>query len=206
MHSFEALFVQNGLRRIAGVDEAGRGPLAGPVVAAAVVFPHDSPFFQEEKIRDSKSLTPKKRQEKYWEILAHGRVGVGVISGKLIDELNILQASLLAMRHAILTLSVTPEAVLIDGIHGVHDLPKQIEQVPIIDGDRKSISIAAASIVAKVTRDKMMEDYDKLYPQYGFSQHKGYATALHRAALAAYGPSPIHRFSFEPVARCHTVP
>lgn len=197
--SFERLFLENGFRRIAGVDEAGRGPLAGPVVAAAVVLPPYSPLLDSPEIRDSKSLTPRMREKNYWEILAQARVGIGIVSEKEIDELNILRASLLAMRKAVLALSATPEVLLIDGLHGLGELP--LEQVPIVDGDCKVMSIAAASVLAKVTRDRMMEDYDTQFPEYGFSKHKGYPTAEHLNSLRAHGPSPIHRRSFEPVAR-----
>ena len=201
MASFEELFHKNGFSQIAGVDEAGRGPLAGPVVASAVMFPRFSPVFSStEEIRDSKSLTPKMREAKYWEIISTARVGVGIVSETEIDEINILRASLRAMRKALLSLTATPDLVLIDGISFVENLP--LEQLPIVDGDRKVISIAAASIVAKVTRDKIMENYDRLFPQYGFSKHKGYPTPEHLKLLDQHGPSPIHRVSFGPVSRC----
>ncbi len=202
MASFEQLFQKNGFRQIAGVDEVGRGPLAGPVVACAVMFPSESDFFNLplSEIKDSKSLTPKMREKKYWEILSCACVGLGMVGEKEIDTLNIFQATLLAMRKAVLSLTRTPDVVLIDGPHQMKGV-YPFEQVPIIDGDKKSISIAAASIVAKVVRDKLMEDYDQKFPEYGFSQHKGYGTPLHLSALKRHGPSPIHRRSFEPVAR-----
>ena len=199
MSSLEQLFQKNGFNCIAGVDEVGRGPLAGPVVACAVIFLQNSPIFESSEIRDSKALAPKKREERYWEILKQVRVGIGVVSEKEIDEINILRASLLAMRKAVLALSSTPDVILIDGLHDLDRLP--MEQVAIVEGDRKSISIASASIVAKVTRDKMMEQYDEAFPQYGFAKHKGYPTAEHLAALDQYGLSPIHRRSFGPVAK-----
>ena len=199
MSSLERSLQKNGFRLIAGVDEAGRGPLAGPVVACAVIFPFFSPLFDSAEIRDSKALTPRMREKKYWEILKYARVGVGVVSEKEIDRINILQASLLAMKKAILALSSTPDVILIDGPHDVEGLP--VEQAAIIDGDKKSISVASASIIAKVTRDKMMEDYDLEFPQYGFWKHKGYPTAEHLSSLEKYGPSPIHRTSFRPVAK-----
>jgi ribonuclease HII len=199
MASFERLFQKNGFRRIAGVDEVGRGPLAGPVVACAVMLPDSSPLLDSTDIRDSKSLTPNMRKKKYWEIISISRVGLGVASEKEIDRFNILQASLLAMKRAVFSLSSTPDIILLDGLHAIPGLA--VEQVPIVNGDCKSISIAAASIVAKVTRDKMMENYDQEFPQYGFSKHKGYPTAEHLASLGRHGPSPIHRKSFAPVAR-----
>ena len=199
MSSLERSLQKNGFRLIAGVDEVGRGPLAGPVVACAVIFSFSSPLFDSTEIRDSKALTPKMREKKYWEILGCARVGIGVVSEKVIDQINILQASLLAMRKAVLALPGSPDVLLIDGVHDLKEIP--VEQVAIIDGDRKSISVASASIIAKVTRDKMMEDYDQLFPQYGFSRHKGYPTAEHLSSLREHGPSPIHRTSFEPVAK-----
>lgn len=197
---FEQSFWSNGFCRVAGVDEAGRGPLAGPVVACAVILPPSSSFFKLPEIRDSKSLTPRMREKQYWEILAEARVGVGVVSEQEIDAMNIWNASLFAMRKAVLALSVTPDVLLVDGPHAIKDFPF-IEQVPVVDGDKKVMSIAVASIVAKVTRDRMMEAYDVRFPGYGFSKHKGYPTAEHLSCLRAHGPSPIHRRSYEPVAK-----
>lgn len=180
---------------MAGVDEVGRGPLAGPVVAAACMIPEK---IHLKGIRDSKLLSPERRKKLFWEIITHTLVGVGVVSEKEIDRINILNASLLAMRKAVLALSVTPGFLLIDG-HLKIDLP--IPQAPIVAGDSKLISVGAASIVAKVTRDQMMETYDLQYPHYGFRYHKGYPTEAHVAALEEHGPCPIHRMTFAPVAR-----
>lgn len=176
---------------ICGIDEAGRGPLAGPVVAGAVVLPKDCDILY---LNDSKQLSEKKREELY-EIIMEKAVaaGVGIVSPQVIDEINILQATYEAMRMAIGKLSVAPDLLLNDAVK----IPEvSIRQVPIIKGDAKSISIAAASILAKVTRDRMMYEYDKLYPEYGFAGHKGYGSASHMAAIRAYGPCPIHRMTF----------
>ncbi len=196
---FETTLRQNGFRLLAGVDEVGRGPLAGPVVAAACIIPET---VRLEGIKDSKALSAKARRKLFWKIIAHTLVGIGVVSEQEIDRINILRASLLAMREAVLALPVTPDLLLIDGRFGV-DLP--IRQVPVIRGDEKLISIGAASIVAKVTRDEMMQSYDLQYPHYGFRRHKGYPTRDHLAALDRYGPSPIHRLSFRPVERLVSV-
>lgn len=199
MNLIEKSFHKNGVSKIAGVDEVGRGPLAGPVVACALMLYPDSSLFKTKEIRDSKALSPKAREEKYWEIVQFARIGLGVVNEREIDEINILQASLLAMRKAVLALSTTPQIVLIDGNQEMGAFP--LEQLAIIDGDKKVLSIAFASIIAKVTRDKMMEKYDQLFPQYGFSKHKGYPTEEHISNLNQFGPSPIHRKSFEPVFR-----
>ncbi|MBI4358494.1 MAG: ribonuclease HII [Candidatus Omnitrophica bacterium] len=188
-----------GFRLLAGVDEVGRGPLAGPVVAAACIIPQ---AVQLKGIRDSKALVPRARKKLFWQIVSRSVVGIGVVGQEEIDRINILKASLLAMRKAVLALSITPDLLLIDG-HLKVDLP--IRQLPVINGDQKLISIGAASIVAKVTRDEMMEVYDRKYPDYGFRHHKGYPTPAHIAALEVHGPSPIHRFSFRPVARFSSV-
>jgi len=190
----ESILRQEGFRLLAGVDEVGRGPLAGPVVAAACIIPSN---VRLEGIRDSKALTPRARRRLFWKIISSSLLGIGVVSEQEIDRINILNASLLAMREAVLALSVTPDLLLIDG-HLKIDLP--IHQIPIIQGDAKIVSIGAASIVAKVTRDEMMEAYDLQYPRYGFKHHKGYPTPAHFAALEECGPSPIHRLSFRPVA------
>ncbi len=176
---------------ICGIDEAGRGPLAGPVVAAAVILPKDCDILY---LNDSKQLSEKKREELYDVILEKAvATGVGIVSPQVIDEINILQATYEAMRMAIGKLSVTPDLLLNDAVK----IPEvSIRQVPIIKGDAKSISIAAASILAKVTRDRMMYEYDKLYPEYGFAGHKGYGCAAHMAAIREYGPCPIHRMTF----------
>ena len=176
---------------ICGIDEAGRGPLAGPVVAAAAVLPKDCQIFY---LNDSKKLSEKKRDFLFDEIKEKAvAYGIGIVSPQVIDEINILQATYEAMRAAISQLNVIPEILLNDAvtIPGV-----DIMQVPIVKGDAKSVSIAAASILAKVTRDRMMMEYDQIYPEYGFAKHKGYGTAAHIAALKEYGPCPIHRRTF----------
>ena len=176
---------------VCGIDEAGRGPLCGPVVAAAVILPDEYNILY---INDSKKLSETKRKEVYKEIDKYAvAYGVGIVSPERIDEINILQATYEAMRTAIHKLSVTPDILLNDAV----TIPMvDIKQVPIIKGDAKSQSIAAASIVAKVTRDHLMEEYDKLYPEYGFAKHKGYGTAAHIKAIKEYGPCPIHRRTF----------
>ena len=176
---------------ICGIDEAGSGPLAGPVVAAAAVLPKDCQIFY---LNDSKKLSEKKRDLLFDEIKEIAVAdGIGIVSPQVIDEINILQATYEAMRQAISQLNVIPEILLNDAvtIPGV-----DIMQVPIVKGDAKSVSIAAASILAKVTRDRMMMEYDQIYPEYGFAKHKGYGTAAHIAALKEYGPCPIHRRTF----------
>lgn len=176
---------------LCGIDEAGRGPLAGPVVAAAVILPKDHPILY---VNDSKQLSEKKREELYDVIMQEAvSVGVGMANEQVIDEINILQATYQAMRMAISKLDPQPlltlnDAVTIPGI--------TIRQVPIIKGDAKSASIASASIIAKVTRDRLMREYDKIYPEYGFAGHKGYGAQSHIDALRKYGPCPIHRRSF----------
>lgn len=174
-----------------GVDEAGRGPLAGPVVAGAVILPPDCGLLF---INDSKKLSAKKREELYPMICEQAAaVGVGMASPQRIDEINILQATYEAMREAVCNLDITPDVLLNDAV----TIPQiAILQIPIVKGDAKSISIGAASIVAKVVRDRLMAEYDALMPEYGFASHKGYGTAAHIAALKAHGPSPIHRKSF----------
>ena len=174
-----------------GIDEAGRGPLAGPVVAAAVIMPRDGKI---PYVNDSKQVSEKKREQLYEQILKEAvSYGVGIVDAKRIDEINILQATYEAMRQAIAQLSPQPDLLLNDAV----TIPKvAIPQVPIIKGDAKSISIGAASIIAKVTRDRMMVYYDSIYPEYGFASNKGYGSAEHIAALKAYGPTPIHRRTF----------
>ena len=176
---------------IAGIDEVGRGPLAGPVVTCAVILPKDCDILY---INDSKKLSAAKREELYDEIMEKAvAVGIGMVGPDRIDEINILQATYEAMRQAISKLDPQPDLLLNDAvtIPGV-----EIKQVPIIKGDAKSISIGAASIIAKVTRDRMMEEYDHLFPEYGFASNKGYGSAEHIAAIKKYGPTPIHRRSF----------
>ena len=176
---------------VCGIDEVGRGPLAGPVVAGAVILPPDCTILY---INDSKKLSAKKREELYPVIMEQAvSVGIGMVSPQRIDEINILQATYEAMREAIQKLSVTPDILLNDAV----TIPEvNIRQVPIVKGDTKSISIAAASIIAKVTRDRLMTEYDAILPEYGFASHKGYGTAAHIAALKEHGPSPIHRRTF----------
>ena len=176
---------------ICGIDEVGRGPLAGPVVAGAVILPKDCDILY---INDSKKLTAAKREELYDEIMEKAvAAGIGMVSPQRIDEINILQATYEAMREAISKLEPAPDILLNDAvtIPGV-----DIRQVPIIKGDAKSISIGAASIIAKVTRDRMMEEYAKIMPEYGFADNKGYGSAAHIAAIKEYGPTPIHRRTF----------
>ena len=176
---------------ICGIDEVGRGPLAGPVVACAVILPKDCDILY---INDSKKLYAAKTEELYDVIMENAvAVGIGMASPRRIDEINILQATYEAMREAISKLSVKPDILLNDAV----TIPEvTIPQVPIIKGDAKSISIGAASIIAKVTRDRLMVEYDQILPEYGFASNKGYGSAEHIAALKKYGPSPIHRRSF----------
>jgi ribonuclease HII len=186
---------KSGYRSIAGVDEAGRGPLAGPVVAAAVIL---KTFSFKERIDDSKKLSAKKREKAYSEIIKKSVFGVGIVDEKTIDKINIYQATKKAMQRALANLEKDPEYVIVDGNMKL-STRCPIRCIP--NGDSKSISIAAASIIAKVTRDKIMSEYDAVYPQYGFARHKGYGTKLHIAAIEKHGPSPIHRFSFNPVKK-----
>ncbi len=176
---------------ICGIDEVGRGPLAGPVVAGAVILPKDCDILY---LNDSKQLSEKKREELYDVIMEKAvATGLGFVSPERIDEINILQATYEAMREAIGKLNPSPDILLNDAVNipGVN-----IKQVPIIKGDAKSISIAAASIIAKVTRDRLMVQYDALYPEYGFASNKGYGAKMHIDALRKFGPAPIHRKSF----------
>lgn len=192
----EALHSQ-GIRLVCGVDEAGRGPLAGPVVAAAVLF---LAGVWVSGVRDSKVLSPDRRTDLDSRIRRLAvSVAVASASVREIDEMNIFEACRLAMRRAILMLRPEPEYCLIDGPWPVPDL--SIPQRPIVDGDALCHAISAAGIVAKVARDRMMEELDAQYPQYGFASHKGYATRAHIEALTRFGPSPVHRNSFRPVAQ-----
>jgi ribonuclease HII len=180
---------------LAGVDEAGRGPLAGPVVAAAVIL---GPTNELVGVNDSKKLSPAQREEFFKKIIRSANVGVGVADEKIIDALNIYEATRLAMKRAVQALSHTPTFLLVDG-------PIRLE-IPvahrgIVNGDQKSASIASASIVAKVFRDRWMCRLHELYPAYSFDRHKGYGTAVHLEALRTFGPSPVHRLSFAPVGR-----
>ncbi len=189
--SFDAQFLSDSVRIIAGTDEAGRGPLAGPVVAAACILPDG---FLPEGLDDSKKLTERKRDALYDQITKNAVAWCAAsASSEEIDEINILEASLLAMRRAIAGLSVQPDFVLIDGnMNRGFTIPAKA----IIGGDALSPSIAAASIIAKVTRDRLCADYESLYPGYGFAKHKGYPTPAHKLAVYELGPCPIHRRSF----------
>ncbi len=200
--AYERELLQKGVREIAGVDEAGRGPLAGPVVAAAVILPIEwveSGVPQPLRgLNDSKQLTAAER-EKFFEVLislSEVRYGIGQRCAEEIDRVNILQATHLAMNEAIE--QIQPSYVLVDGLR-VHSI--RSPQTAIVKGDALSYSIAAASVIAKVTRDRAMLEYDRQFPHYGFSVHKGYGTPQHLAALAEHGPCPIHRRSFAPVRK-----
>lgn len=191
--AYEKELYNKGVTLIAGVDEVGRGPLVGPVVAAAVILPVN---FTLLGLDDSKKLTEKKR-DKFYDIIMNEAiaVGIGEVSPAIIDEINIYQASKLAMTKAIENLKVKPEHILSDAM----PLELKIDNTPIIHGDALSLSIAAASVIAKVTRDRMMYDLDKEYPDYGFGKHKGYPTKLHLEALKKYGPLENYRFTYGPV-------
>lgn len=193
MSAYENDLINQHITLIAGLDEAGRGPLAGPVVAGCCILPHD---FYLPGLNDSKKLTAKKRDE-FYEIITKEALtyGVGIVDETTIDEINIYQATKLAMFKAVLNLNVKPEHLLIDALYIDIDIP----QTSIIKGDQRSISIAAASIIAKVTRDRLMDELNKKYPEYNFHSNKGYATKEHIEALYKYGPCPVHRKSFEPV-------
>ena len=194
--SHERRLSRSGYKLIAGVDEAGRGPLAGPVVAGAVIL-KTTDFTCE--IDDSKKLSAKKREKAYLEISEKAYIGIGIVDERHIDSINIYQATIKAMLLSIESLPVHPDYVIVDGCM------KLFTKCPIkciVGGDSESLSIAAASIIAKVTRDRIMEKYHEAYPQYGFSRHKGYPTIAHKKALTLHGPSPIHRRSFRPVMQC----
>ncbi len=201
LHHYERKYWLRGITCVAGLDEAGRGPLAGPVVAAAVIFEPDVliPF-----VNDSKKLTEKRREELYHLIREKAvTVGVGLVSHDVIDRINILQASMLAMNKAIGQLKVQPEQLLVDGNFFRHE---KFPVENIIKGDSLSHSIAAASIIAKVTRDSLMREYDQVFPNYGFAQHKGYGTRDHIAAIHRYGFCEIHRRTFHvPVLNEHAL-
>ncbi len=191
MSVYEEEAFQNGYLHVAGIDEAGRGPLAGPVVAAAVILDPQNPV---PGVNDSKKLSEKKRAELLPLIKERAiAYGIGIVDEKTIDAINILEATKLAMRQAVEALAVRPDLLLIDALE-LKDLA--ITQQGIIKGDAKSVSIAAASIVAKETRDAMMREYDALYPAYGFAAHKGYGTQAHIEAIRTNGPCPIHRSTF----------
>ena len=191
MNRFERKAHAGGYHWVAGVDEAGRGPLAGPVVAAAVVFPPD---YVNHEINDSKRLSPRKRESLYERIRTDAlAVGFGLIEADVIDRINILQASLTAMRDAVLELAPPPDYLLVDGCHRI---PLTTPQEAVVRGDAKSLTIAAASILAKVTRDRVMEIYHRQYPQYNFLKNKGYGTREHVQAIRECGYCKIHRRSF----------
>ncbi len=187
----EQILWENGVRYIAGIDEAGRGPLAGPVVAAAVIF---EPGTMIDQVRDSKQLRESQREALYEEIIQRCLAyGIGIVSPEEIDRINIRQATFKAMRMALGRMKLTPDYLLIDG----EELPNSLyPQEAIVGGDRKSFTIAAASILAKVTRDRLMIEWHHKYPHYHFDRHKGYGTQLHREMILKYGPSPIHRKTF----------
>ena len=194
MWSYENDTKRQGFVRVAGIDEAGRGPLAGPVVSAAVILPDTLP---DLGISDSKKLTAKQRASVYPTIYQHAlAIGIGIVDAAEIDRINILQASLRSMAIAALNLEPSPDCLLIDG---TFPIPLPTRQITIPKGDTLSISISAASIVAKVTRDRMMDCYDVYYPHYCFKSHKGYPTKAHREAIRKFGSSPIHRHSFKGV-------
>lgn len=195
--NLEQMLHDRGFQAVCGVDEVGRGPLAGPVVAAAVVLPHDVDI---EGLDDSKRLTPARREAVFDKIIQRSLpCAVGVIDHETIDTINILQASLRAMRKAVMELEVVPDVVLVDGTTAVPNLSQP--QFTVVGGDRRCKAIAAASVIAKVTRDRIMDHYELLYPSFSFAAHKGYPTAAHLKELQIHGPCDIHRRTFKPVAR-----
>lgn len=196
MTHYESEARAKGFKCIVGIDEAGRGPLAGPVVASACFIPNDLYF---SGINDSKQLTEKKRKELFYKLTTDSRVifSVTQVSHIEIDHLNIYQATVKAMRQAIDELTCLPDYLLVDGMNLSH---QEIPSLKIIQGDAKSQSIAAASIIAKETRDKLMNEFHEMWPQYGFDKHKGYGTKKHMEAIHKYGPCPIHRMSFKPLS------
>ncbi len=196
----EQYFINSGAKTVAGVDEAGRGPLAGPVVASCVILPTSCDY---HRFKDSKKLTSKQRQQLYTHLysLENARIGVSIISAREIERINILQASLLAMKRAIFNLAennsdALPSFLLVDG---KFEVPMELPQKALVKGESKSASIAAASIIAKVTRDQLMDDYHKRFPLYNFKKNKGYPTKEHRLALSKHGPCEIHRRTFKGV-------
>ena len=195
MYKEEKQIRQHGFHLIAGVDEAGRGPLAGPVVAAAVILPEG---YRNKKIQDSKKLNPIDREQLFIEIKNTAiSYAVGIVGWRQIDEMGILAASKLAMRQAVLKLDPIPDFLIIDAVAiNVTDIP----QKAVIKADESIFCVAAASILAKVTRDRLMQKYHKKYPEYGFSRHMGYGTEIHLIAIKKHGPCPIHRMSFAPLS------
>lgn len=196
--SFDKQYYDKGLLTVAGIDEAGRGPLAGPVVAAAVILPQEIII---PGLNDSKQLSAKKRDELF-EIIREKAVSffISEVDNDIIDCVNILQATFIAMANAALNMKTVPDICLVDGNHKIPAL--KMPQEALVDGDAKSAAIAAASVLAKVTRDRIMEKYALEYPGYGFEKHKGYGTKAHLEALKKLGPCPIHRQSFAPVKLC----
>ena len=191
MLEIENALYEKGYQFICGIDEAGRGPLCGPVVAAAVVLPRGECI---EGVNDSKKLSEKKREVVYEEITKKAlAIGIGISDVEVIEEVNILNATKIAMKKALDSLKIKPDFVLVDGNQMI-EIP--IEGQTVVSGDARSESIAAASIIAKVTRDHLLLEYDKVYPEYGFAKHKGYGTKMHTEAIAKYGLTPIHRPSF----------
>ena len=185
-------FLNKGVKLVAGIDEAGRGPLAGPVVVACVIMPKDSMI---EGVNDSKKISEKKREILYDKILEEAiSYGIGIVTQEEIDEINILQATKKALTEAIKSMDIKPQIILVDALNDIDTL--NIPYKSIIKGDAKSYSIAAASIIAKVTRDRIMREWDKVYPEYGFAGHKGYGTSKHILAIKEYGPCTLHRKSF----------
>lgn len=192
LKEIENEFFHRGIQLIAGIDEAGRGPLAGPVVVASVILPPNSMI---EGVNDSKKISEAKREKLYDSIIQEAvSYGIGIIYQDEIDEINILQATKKGLTLAIKQMEIKPNIILVDALTGIDTLG--IPYQSIIKGDAKCYSISAASILAKVTRDRIMREWDKVYPEYGFASHKGYGTAKHIAAIKEYGPCPIHRRSF----------
>ena len=193
---------QHNLQHIAGLDEAGRGALAGPVVASAVILPINDPdiFSNLESVNDSKQLSAKKREELFSLITEHALAyGIGIVPAETIDEIGIIPSTKQAMKTAVSQLTPQPDYLLVDGRIRLKTIP--LPQQAIVRGDSKSLSIAAASILAKVTRDRLMVEFDPQYPLYEFGRHKGYGTELHRNAIEKHGPCPIHRHSFAPIRK-----
>ncbi len=194
MLRYERYAHQQGATAVAGLDEAGRGCLAGPVVAAAVILPRD---WMHAEINDSKQLTPHQRETLFAVVQEHAlSIGVGMAAADIVDRVNVLQATHVAMKEAVANLSLPPDYLLLDAVK-LSKMP--MPQCSIIKGDSLSLSIAAASIIAKVTRDRLMREYDRQYSGYGFAMHKGYGTQQHRNAIKQHGPCPIHRATFRGV-------
>lgn len=192
LKEIEQNLYKKGINYICGIDEAGRGPLAGPVVVASVIMPKDSMI---EGVNDSKKISESKREKLYEKIIEEAiSYGVGIIDQKEIDEINILNATKKGLTASLKELSIKPDIILVDALTGIDTL--QIPYQSIIKGDAKAYSISAASIIAKVTRDRIMRKYDEIYPQYQFAKHKGYGTAAHITSIKEYGICPIHRLSF----------